>query len=230
MLRVEARDSPDIEGSVCVSVAQLAPSDTARMRAERAFASAGAADFRTGDAKGAFEEYLEAARNFDSIDRKRAAQARHAMSELAYGKISREDDAYWLSRVALADLGPTSRRLARRDPSRRGERACTRFRHARCWSPSASIPTSVAPACSCLLGQGAARLRRTDPFGARELPRLDILRGFMEYRVRRLAEANSYFTQAASEVRAAAVTGSATPAHSRTAPPLPKKRATGLWR
>jgi CHAT domain-containing protein len=187
-LRIEARDSPDIEGSVCVSVAQLAPSDSAELRAERAFASAGVR-LQSGDPKGAFEQYLEAARNFDPIDRMRAAQARHAMSELAYGKIGREDDAYWLARVALSDLGPDANR---------GVSSALYSLQARTLLESERFEPGERRERVFGLLDKAQRLAEADPFGARELPRLDILRGFMEYRAGNSPKANSYFAQAAS--------------------------------
>lgn len=46
-LRVESRDWPDIRGEICVDAQLIARSDTKRVRAERAFASAGAATFRS---------------------------------------------------------------------------------------------------------------------------------------------------------------------------------------
>ena len=81
-VRGRSTRSPDIVGEACLSVVQLPESDAARLRAERAFAKAGARLY-AGDVQGSFDDYLAAARDFDSFDRLRAAQSRHAMAELA---------------------------------------------------------------------------------------------------------------------------------------------------
>ena len=49
------------------------------------------------------------------------------------------------------------------------------------------------------LARAAQRLAEGSRFGAREVPRLDTLRGFMEFQADRTAEASGYFTKAATE-------------------------------
>ena len=193
---VESRDSPQIVGEVCVSVAQLSGTDKARLRAERAFAAAGER-LQAGDPKGSFDEYLAAARDFDDFDRVRAAQARHAMAELAYGKISREADAYWLARIALADFG-----VAASAGVNAGLRSSLYSLQARTLLESERFEPEERRARVFGLLTEAQRLAERDRFGARELPRLEILRGFMEYRGGETAKASAYFSRAAAQCEA----------------------------
>jgi len=102
----ESRDSPEIVGEACVSMDLLPADDSASIRAEQAFAAAGAS-VDADDVQRAFDRYLDAAREFDSFDAFRAAEARHAMAELDYGPLARQDDAFWLTRSALADYART---------------------------------------------------------------------------------------------------------------------------
>jgi CHAT domain-containing protein len=189
---VFSRDSPEIAGEACVTVTRLPDSDPARLRAERAFAAAGH-HLQSGDPKRAFDDYLAAARDFDDFDRVRAAEARHAMAELAYGKISRETDAYWLARVALADFGAAAAP---------GLRSSLFSLQARTLLESDRFEPNERHDRVFRLLTEAQRLAGQDPFGARELPRLDILRGFMEYRAGNPANASAYFSKAASQCEA----------------------------
>jgi CHAT domain-containing protein len=191
-VNVESRDSPDIVGSVCVSIAELPASDEARLRAERAFASAGE-HLQAGDPKRSFDEYLNAAREFDSFDHLRAAEARHAMAEIAYGKISREDDAYWLARMALNDFG---------EHASAGLQSALLSLQARTLLESEIFDETTRRARVFELLNASQRLAERDSFAAREIPRLDILRGFMEYRGGDPAKANAYFSKAASRCEA----------------------------
>lgn len=190
-LQVEVRshDSPQVSGESCVSVAQLPASNRQQIRAERAFAAAGESVI-AGESKAAFDSYLAAARDFDSFDRTRAARARHAMGELAYEKLSREADAFQLARLALADLG--------RDASP-GLRSTLVSLQARTLLES---PAEGARERVFELLDSAQRLAEKDAFGARELPRLENLRGFMEYRGDNPANAMPFFTRAAEQCEA----------------------------
>ncbi len=203
---VESRDSPEIVGEVCVSVAQLPGTDRARLRAERAFAAAGER-LQAGDPKGSFDEYLASARDFDDFDRVRAAQARHAMAELAYGKISREADAYWLARIALGDFGAAANAAMGAAAStgagaNAGLRSSLYSLQARTLLESERFRPAERRARVFELLTEAQRLAEQDRFGARELPRLQILRGFMEYRGGDPAKASAYFTRAAEQCEA----------------------------
>ena len=191
-VKAESRDSPDIVGTACVSIDELPASDKARIRAERAFAAAGE-HLQAGDPKRSFDDYLDAAREFDSFDPLRAAEARHAMAEIAYGKIGREDDAYWLARMALSDFG---------SHISAGLRSALYSLQARTLLESDIYDADTRPARVFALLSSAEQLAQQDPFGARELPRLDILRGFMEYRGGDSAKANEYFSKAASQCEA----------------------------
>ncbi len=192
-LTAESRDSPEIVGEACLSMELLRPGDTARLRAEQAFAAA-ARSVAAGDASRALNLYLDAAREFDDFDRVRAAEARHAMAEIAYVPLAREDDAFWLARSALADYayhgapGPppglmssllalearTLLELERFTASERRTRVLDLLEQSRKWA-------------------------RADRFGGREQPRIDILRGFMDYRAGSNPQASAWFEKAAGQ-------------------------------
>ena len=188
-VNVESRDSPDITGRVCISIAALPATNSAQLRAEIAFASAGEY-LQAGDPTRSFNEYLDAAREFDSFDQVRAAEARHAMAEIAYGKISREDDAYWLARMALNDFGANATD---------GIRSALYSLQARTLLESEILDEDARRARVFQLLDASQRFAQQDSFGRREIPRLEILRGFMEYRRGDTGKANAYFSTAASE-------------------------------
>ena len=190
-LTVEPRDSPEILGEVCLSMAQLPASDAALIRAEEYFAAAGQS-VEADQTQRAFDEYLDAAREFDSFDSLRAAQARHAMAELAY-KLTREDDSYWLPRAALNGMGTSA-------PPR--VRSALLALQARPLPESGLFDAKERRARVFNLLAEAQRFAEADPFGAREVPRLDILRGFMDYRDGNTAQASTWFGEAASKCEA----------------------------
>src|SRR5690349_11299588 len=87
------------------SVTFLHPARAAApIRADRSLAAA-AKKVAPDDWQRAFDRYLDAAREFDALDAFRAAEARHAMAEIAYGPLARQDAAFWLARAALAGYG-----------------------------------------------------------------------------------------------------------------------------
>jgi CHAT domain-containing protein len=190
-LSVETRDSPQIFGEVCVSMAQLPAADAASIRAEQYFAAAGQS-VEADQSQRAFDEYLEAAREFDSFDSLRAAQARHAMAELAY-KLTREDDAYWLARAALTGFGSNA------SP---GLRSALLSLQARTLLESERFDAGERRARVSNLLAESRRAAAKDRFGAREMPRLDVLRGFMDYRAGNTSRAAAWFAQAAAQCEA----------------------------
>src|SRR5262249_44976543 len=103
-LTAASRDSPDIAGEACLSMEMVPSTDSAALRAEQTFAAA-ARSVEVNDSPRAFAQYLEAARELDSFDPFHAAEARHAMAEIAYLLLARQDDAFWLARAALAGYG-----------------------------------------------------------------------------------------------------------------------------
>jgi CHAT domain-containing protein len=189
VVEVRSHDSPQVAGESCVTVARLPAANEKLLRAEQAFATAGQ-EVSAGNSKAAFESYLAAARAFDSFDRVRAAQARHAMGELAYEKLGREVDAFQLARLALADFGAAA------TPGHRSSLVSLQART----MLEAREPASRARVFALL--DEAERLARRDALGARELPRIEILRGFMEYRGDNPANATPFFNRAANECEA----------------------------
>ena len=190
-LSVETRDSPEVFGEVCLSMALLPASDAASIRAEEYFAAAGQS-VEADQSQRAFDEYLDAARELDSFNALRAAQARHAMAELAY-KLTREDDAYWLARAALTGMGTSA-------PPR--VRSALLALQARPLPESGRFDAKERRVRLFNLLAESQRFAEADPFGAREVPRLDILRGFMEYRDGNSAQASAWFGKAASRCEA----------------------------
>ena len=191
---VQADESPDITGKYCVRADLIAATDRGRLSAERAFATAGRATHRH-DWDAAFNEYLNAARQFDLLTARRwSAAARHALAEIAYLRLDRKRDSYALTGAALADYGD------RAEPFRLGALISLQGK-ALLDMPGMDIRV-VAPKVRELQAT-ARKYFQADPVGARELPRLDIMAGFLEYRLDAFARARALFSGAALSCRAA---------------------------
>lgn len=191
---VRPEDSPDITGEYCVRADLIAPTDGERLAAERAFAAAGQAT-HGHHWNAAFDEYLNAARRFDHLGSLRySAAARQALAEIAYRRLDRKRDSYALAGEALADYG------SRVEPVRVGSLASLQSK-ALLDMPGMDV-RAVAQRVRAL--QAIARKYfRADPLGARELPRLDIMAGFLEYRLDAFTRAQAYFSDAARSCRSA---------------------------
>jgi CHAT domain-containing protein/tetratricopeptide (TPR) repeat protein len=185
-ITVRSHDSPDLTGEVCLSADRL-PASGELLRAEQAFAAAGQAVQRE-DWQHAFDLYLAAARDFRGSDAHRLAQARHAMAEVAYLNLRDDDGAYVLASWALADFGADA------DP---GLRSALVTLQARALLESQRFGPEVRRTRVYELLRGAQALARESKFGARELPRFDILRGFMEFRIGHASAATELFARAA---------------------------------
>jgi CHAT domain-containing protein len=189
---VKAIDSPDITGEFCVRADLIAPSDRAHTSAATAFANAGRAT-RAHDWNTAFDQYLAAARLFDQLrSRHSSGAARQAMAEIAYLRLDNKRDSYALATEALANYGSevepfTSGALI-------GLQSKTLFE-----MPGLDV-SAIAPRMRQLLA-GARKSLRSTPFGARELPRLQIMEGFLEYRLEARGPARAAFTEAAQSCR-----------------------------
>jgi CHAT domain-containing protein len=188
-LTVESRDSPDILGEACLSMDLLPPDDGESIRAEQAFA-AGGRSVEANDAPRALEQYLDAAREFDAFDPFRAAEARHAMAELDYLLLARQDDAFWLARAAQAGYG---------DHPPPGLMSRLLIVEASALLESNRFAVNERQARAAEILEQARKWARTSRFGAREQPRIDILRGFMDYRAGRNSQASTWFEKAASQ-------------------------------
>ncbi len=196
-LTIRAEDSPDLEGRVCLRAEVLRPGDTERIDGERLFMFAGHAT-QAKEWPLAFESYLGAARIFDRLHRWHAAgAARHAMAELAYHRLAHERDAYALAGEALADYAHDG--VDTLDPalvgSLTGERA-----KALLYMPG-SEPRVVAQEVRSLL-VNARRSARASHYGGREVARLDILTGYLDYRLDAVPTASAVFASVARDCQA----------------------------
>jgi CHAT domain-containing protein len=187
-IRVISRDSPDVAGEACVSAQLVDGSDRIRLAAERAFAAAGRAT-HARHWQLAFDEYLNAARGFDHVDRQRSAEPRHAMALLAYRQLDRPRDSYALAQRALEDFGPEA------DAGLRS--ALVELQATIVIESKAEKPDTRREHALQLLGIADAFAKRAQ-FGARELARLAILRGFLEYATNNTVAAAGFFAQAAA--------------------------------
>jgi CHAT domain-containing protein/tetratricopeptide (TPR) repeat protein len=186
-IAIRSHDSPDITGQVCVAADRLPPEESRLLRAEREFANAGKA-VQTEQWQHAFELYLAAARDFNGLDDRRLAQSRHALAEVAYSNLRDDEGAYVLSSWALADFGPTA------EP---GLRSALVTLQARALLESQRFAPEVRRARVYALLRRSEAFAREAKFGARELPRFDILRGFMEFRIGHASQATELFGRAA---------------------------------
>jgi CHAT domain-containing protein len=192
VVKVHAEDSQDVRGDVCVSADLISPSDTVRQRAETEFAAAGRATHAT-DWATAFERYLSAARGFDALGLPRsAAMARHAMAELAYLRFDRKRDAYALASQALAGYGISAA------PVLLG--ALAELEAKALFDMPGNDSAEVAPLVRRWLSI-ARRYESSDRYGTRELPRVDILTGFLEYLLNARDASRESFTVAARSCR-----------------------------
>lgn len=189
---VRVDDSRDVRGEICVSAELIAPGDLLRTQAELDFAAGGRATQKT-DWAAAFGRYLGAARRFDYLGlRLSAARARHAMAELAYLRFDRKRDAYALAGQALADYGRSP------NPALLGELATLRAK-ALLDMPGQKIK-AIAPEVRRCLTTGR-RYESAVWYGAREVPRIDILTGFLEFMLDDPARSREIFVAVAASCR-----------------------------
>lgn len=189
---VHAVDAPQVSGSVTLSAQVIPQACKGLAQAADDFAAAGQATHRK-DWASAFGRYLHAARDFDHLGLSRqAASARQALAELAYRRFDRKRDAYALAGEALDDYGVAT------DPALRGLLAGLQAK-ALMDMPGVSL-RSFLPAIRAALA-AARRLIKASYSGARELPRLDIMDGFLAFRLDQHSRARQSFVRAAQICR-----------------------------
>jgi len=190
-VQLSSVDSPALKARVCVSAELVRPPDSPLARAQRLLA---AADQETGQRRwqNAFDAYLSAARMFDALGMAYpAAAARHAMAELEYSHLGRERDS--------AALVTTTLSITRaRAPELYGESLVLISKDALLQSNTAFIWKSS----TYDLLTSAERALRNTVAGAREIPRIRILDGFLNYRTGRLSAAREQFASAGEICRA----------------------------
>ncbi len=193
-ITIRAQDSPDVTGAYCVRAELIAPADQTLSTAERALATAGKATHRH-DWEAAFDNFQVAARSFDHLKRGDAAgNARLAMAEIAYLRQDRKRESFALAAEALGNYGGRAKTFIA------GELAALQAK-ALLDMPGMDIKDVAAKVTRL---QAAAREDfHADPAGAREIPRLDIMAGFMAYRLDAFSEAQELFAAAARACREA---------------------------
>jgi CHAT domain-containing protein/tetratricopeptide (TPR) repeat protein len=188
-VRIRAEDSPDVNGSFCFTAQLIPRSDLARTRAAEELAIAGRS-VRADEWQAAFVHYLNAARLFDALGTKHSsALARQSMAEIAYLRLDNKRDSYALASQAVSDS---------KDPVTVGALAGLQAK-ALLDMPETDARV-VAPEVRRLLSR-AAKLDAASGYGARELPRLQIMEGFLEYRLDAPERAAAVFADAAAACR-----------------------------
>jgi CHAT domain-containing protein len=191
-LHIRNEDSPGVKGEVCVRFALLAPKEEARRQAENAFARAGAATHGTRWGS-AFAEYLTAARLFDAAKLShRAALARQALAELAYRRFDHKRDSYALASAALQDFGT-------QDPIYVGALSALQAK-ALMDMPGGDL-AQLAPEIRQRLS-AARDYYGKSTFASRELARVEIVTGTLDYQLNQPDHAISIWTDGAQRCRA----------------------------
>ncbi len=190
-LQIHLQESSAAASEYCAHVDLIGPADQPRYRAALLLANAARAT-HSHDWSVAFEAYLAAGRQLDEFHAKRAAgAARYALAELAYLRLDRKRDSYALASEAFT-------RLADASPAVRGALLSLQAK-ALLESPGSDVHL-VAARVRALQAQASKQLA-LDAAGARELPRLDIMAGFLEYRLDAPAAAQQIFISAAQRCR-----------------------------
>jgi CHAT domain-containing protein len=191
-LHLRNEDSADVQGSVCIGFAALPVAGSARTQAEAAFARAAVATHAT-QWEDAFAQYLTAARIFGAIGLShQSALARQALAELAYRRFDRKRDSYALASAALQDFG-------KQEPSYVG--ALSELQAKALMDMPGGDLSQLAPEIHRRL-RAARDYDRRSGFGTRELPRLDILKGTLDYNLNLPDRAVPIWSDAAQHCRA----------------------------
>ena len=191
-LHVRSQDDHDLAGEVCATAQVIPIARTERRHAELAFGAAARA-VTAQDWSTAFDRYLSAARGYDDLQLSRqAAQARHAMAELAYRRFDRKRDSYALASAALQDYGDQP------DPAYLGALATLQAK-ALIDTPG-DDPKRIAVAIRERLAT-ARQYESRSSIGARELLRTDLIGGLLEYVLEAPDRATSIFTDVARRCR-----------------------------
>lgn len=190
-LHIRNEDSPGAKGVVCVRIALLPPRQAQR-QAETAFARAGAATHGASWGS-AFAAYLTAARLFDAArSPHQAALAREALAELAYRRFDHKRDSYALASAALQDFGT-------QEPIYVG--ALSALQAKALMDMPGSDLTQLAPEIRQRLNAARVYYRKSE-FATREVPRVDIVTGTLDYQLNQPERAISIWTDGAQRCRA----------------------------
>ena len=188
-VRVRSEDSRDIKGQVCAE-ALILPTGSQRVRAERAFAQAGVA-IQARDWSAAFSGYLAASREFDRLGLlPRSAWTRHALAELEYRRLDRKRDAFASAGQALANYPPHT------DPAVLGAVAALQAKSLFDMPHDRNGLRDIEPAIRRRLAAARVGLS-SSPLGLREVLRLDLVTGALEFELNAPAKAQPLFAASA---------------------------------
>ncbi|HEY8506932.1 MAG TPA: hypothetical protein VIL32_01170, partial [Steroidobacteraceae bacterium] len=191
-LQLISRDSDEITGEVCVSADLLDDADRS-LFAERAAAEAGRAVLAR-DWKAAADHYAAAARAFEHLYPVRAGAAYLALSQLSYGQFDRDRESAIFAAHALRLYGGQA------DPALQGNLV---FMQARALLRLASGSGGAeAPQKVLDLLDRAHALSSLSPAGARMVPRIDTLHGYIRYLANDTRSATRFFEKAAADCEA----------------------------
>jgi CHAT domain-containing protein/tetratricopeptide (TPR) repeat protein len=201
-IRIRTEDSPDIAGTTCYQAYLHSDPDSSRAVAEESLATAGRAVHKR-DWETAFDAYVSAARGFDRLSLWRSSAAtRQAMAELAYRRLYRKRESYALAAQALADY---QKALSRQTEASRSldkiYLGLLAGLQAKALIDAPGVDVHVnAPTIRKLLS--AARMYDGESgVGTREIPRVDIMTGFLEYMLDEPARTHELFSRAAGRCR-----------------------------
>lgn len=189
-VHVVSVDSRDITADVCISAEISARDDSALARAEL---NAAAADRAVAQRQWqrAFDSYLAAARLYDAARMaNEAAEARTAMAQLDFAYMRNERDGLALAMTALSSSGDASPQM----------RAVRLALIAKILLRQIGDRDSRAKRIDAFI-RSSERLFRSTSMGQRELPRLEMLSGFLQYRLGKPDLAAASFDRAAEECR-----------------------------
>lgn len=189
-VHISSIDGRDIAANVCVSAELFANAEDVRARALEALAGGDKATAnRTWQA--AFDHYLTAARAFDALEMtKQAMAARHAIAELEYGYMRRRRDSIALIATTLTN-----------ETSARPELFANRLAlMARALMDEPDLKGPPGRTVETLLSESAALYRKSG-VGLREIPRLTIFSGFLQYRLGNINRADELFEKASASCR-----------------------------
>ena len=187
-VQISSLDSPDVTGEVCLSAEVIRPTHSVLSRALTRSSEASIASFHQRWQE-AFDNYLSAARLYDGLGMREAgADARTAMAQVAHTYLQRDRDGAALLAAVLSEASAT-------DAETNGARLSLL---ANTLAEQPDVSTEQTGNIARLLAR-SSHLFQSSIGGARELPRISILEGFLSYRRHDTDAARRLFEAAAEE-------------------------------
>jgi CHAT domain-containing protein len=195
-VRVRSEDSPDIAGTFCYRASFHAAPPDVRVRAEESLSAGGRAVHKS-EWEEAFDSYADAARRFDGLKLWRSsAGTRQAMAEITYRRSYRLRESYALATTAWADYQRMSTEPA--DPGlSRVHLSLLAGLQAKNLIEAPGMDVHLNALNIRKLLSVASRYAADSGIGAREIPRLEIMNGFLEYMLDAPVRTRELFSSAA---------------------------------